>query len=233
MATAYQEEDDHSCSIEDDDGHIFAASGLARGRAAREASGGRAGAHARKAVGRRGSTTARTAVSPVVCVPGAAAELHPSSTAGGWSLGGGGRRLHGGAMPRRAGEDGAAGGGPEPVCGMAGEAVLGREAPMREGQRGYCQAALSCAAEIRRARGPPSKRTKVGVAAKIRRARARRARAPPARFVELQTGELERRRRDPPSSTVAASREEEGGSDRRRGGGVVVGGGAGEEGPPA
>ena len=42
MATAYQEEDDHSCSIEDDDGHIFAASGLARGRAAREASGGRA-----------------------------------------------------------------------------------------------------------------------------------------------------------------------------------------------
>ena len=104
---------------------------------------------------------------------------------------------------------------------------------MREGQQGYCQAVLSCAAEIRRARGPPSKRTKVGVAAKIRRARARRARAPPARFVELQTGELERRRRDPPSSTVAASREEEGGSDRRRGGGVVVGGGAGEEGPPA
>ena len=154
-------------------------------------------------MGRRGSTTARTAVSPVVCVPGAAAELHPSSTAGGWSLGGGGRRLHGGARPRRAGEDGAAGGGPEPVCGMAGEAVLGREAPMREGQQGYCQAVLSCAAEIRRARGPPSKRTKSrcrrqdpsssspessSATGKIRRTPDRRARAPPPRSAELHSG---------------------------------------------
>jgi len=64
-----------------------------------------------------------------------------SSTAGGGSLGGGGRRLHGGARPRRAGEEGAAGGGSEPACGMAGGTVLGREAPMREGQRGCCQAA--------------------------------------------------------------------------------------------
>ena len=131
---------------------------------------------------------------------------------GGWRLhagarpwrAGGGRRLYDGARPRRAGEEeGVAGGALEPACGMAGEAVLGREAPMREGQRGYCQAALSCAAEIRRARGPPSKRTKSrcrrqdppssspessSATGKIRRTPDRRARAPPPRSAELHSG---------------------------------------------
>ena len=74
---------------------------------------------------------------------------------------------------------------------------------MREGQRGYCQAALSCAAEIRRARGPPSKRTKSrcrrqdppssspessSATGKIRRTPDRRARAPPPRSAELHSG---------------------------------------------